>query len=223
MSTTAPSPEELQANLTDLTAKDKETIKKEVTEMEKLNRERLNKAEADLAEMEAGQVKKGLGLDLPFDIKKFVQEGIIFKKDVRIFDDMFADMQTLNHVQRIMAATLVQEVMGDMPLGQPYNLALSAATVSLSIVRLNNTLFPMPNFFDRRTEEYKNFYARKKNLLQSIFQSAEGMVAYLQIIYDNLELASLMDEDAKKKSSQPGNPNDSGSSVTVSESSPTIP
>lgn len=170
-----------------------------IKQVELENEKRLQKAEADLAEMELARSKQVLGADLDFDVTKFITDGNIAKKNIKIFDKMYVDIHTLSQAERILADNLVIEKFGAASNNTSYLDSLEPAILAMAITRVNNTAFPTPDPYNRQTEEYKNNMEKKKKLFDTFLESNMNLVTYLSTLYSNLYQIDDLIGEVKKK------------------------
>ncbi len=138
-----------------------------------------------------------LGYDLEFDVKKFITQGIVEKKNLEVIDGLFADMHTLAKWEDVVAEKLVTERgrgVGIISLSKEYFEAKSVAMLTMSLTRLNNALFTM----EARDDD--DGYVRKLELHDILMKMPGYLVNALVFIYENLDKADAMtSEDPAEK------------------------
>jgi hypothetical protein len=77
---------------------------------------------------------------------------------------------------------------------------MEAAILAISITRLNNQHFPIPDPYKRNDKDAVEALARKRQLFESLLDSNEELIRALSLIYGNLPLAQVLTEEVQKKS-----------------------
>ena len=176
-------------------SKTPEQIAEELKAMEAKNQEKVEAAETTLEAVENKIKRDMLGIDLPFDPNDFIVKGVISKKGIKLPGyEYYLDMHSASKEERLMADTIVQQVMGDMPLGKPYYDALETALLAVSITRINKETYEVPNFDSRKTPEFKNLYNQKVELFKTLLKFPSVIIAGITMIYENLEYADVINE-----------------------------
>lgn len=153
---------------------------------------------------ETEEMRRALGLDIPFDVKTLLTRGVIYKQGLQVGDQMYVDMHTLNKSEDILAERLVELHHGNMPLGKAYLEAKTVAILAMSITRINRDRFPAPSSdpADRGTEGWKVDWELKQALFRSLESMSSGDIDAMMLVYANLDkMDVLIDEAARKKSS----------------------
>jgi hypothetical protein len=152
---------------------------------------------------ETAEMRRALGLDLPFDVRKLITQGIVEQRGMRVADGMYIDMHKLNKAEDIMADRLVEEVHGPMQLTKSYMEAKLLACIAMATTRVNQDLFPVPAWAmsERNTDEYKRAWELKKQLLNTLLEMDPDDTDSLALVYSNLDkMDVLVQEEARKKS-----------------------
>lgn len=153
-----------------------------------------------LEKMDEAQASVQTGESLDFDIDSFIKEGIISKKNIPLMKDkLYVDMQTLTQKQRMFCEQMVRNKWGTMPSDNVYSTAIEAAILAMSITRMNNQQFPMPDMTDKSAAN-KALEGRKVELFEKFLDSSSEFIRGLSLLYTNLALADLLSEQDKKKS-----------------------
>lgn len=143
-------------------------------------------------------IKTGESLD--FDISSFIKEGIIVKTNIPLMPDkLYVDMQTLTQKQRLLCEQMVKEEYGNLPADNVYSTAIEAAMLAMSITRMNNQYFPIPDA-TTKTPENLTLLKKKKKLFDDFMKAPNDFIKALGLLYGNLSLAHLLTEGDKKKS-----------------------
>lgn len=161
------------------------------------------------------------GKDLDFDVKTFIAYGAIRKDNIKIMDKVFADMQSLSQKDKLVAEQLVKARFGNLSANDNvYSTAMESAILSMSILRINNKLYPMPTLemMTKDPKAYAEKFTKKLDLYDMLLDANEKLVSLLSMLYGNLEVADALKEykegvDVAKKSEAPSSQNDSGSSA----------
>lgn len=149
---------------------------------------------------EEADAKALLGLDLDFDPKEFITQGVVTKRGIKVLDKMVVDMKTLTTKERMLAESLVRDKFGSMKLDQVYFTAVEAAVLAMAVIRINNQPFQVPNLNSPNTEEFKALYAKKRQLFETFLEAANDFQSVLSVLYHNLESVQVPDEVTQKKS-----------------------
>lgn len=186
-------------SLSDITNKTPEQIAAELKALEEKTAPQVAATETAMEVAENKLRRELMGADLPFDPNDFIVKGIISKKAIKLpgFEYYF-DMHSASKEERLMADSMVQQVMGDLPIGKPYYDALETALLAMAITRINKETYPVPNFDSRKTEEFKQLYNRKTDLFKLLMKFPSVLIAGLTMIYENLEYAELFNEETQK-------------------------
>jgi len=153
---------------------------------------------------ETEEMRRALGLDIPFDVKTLLTKGFVEKRGLKISDELFIDMHTLTKAEDILAERLVEEFNGPMQLSKAYLEAKQVAVLAIAITRVNRDRFPVPDLdpANRNTDDWKTDWELKRNLHRALLGMTSGDIHVLGLVYSNLsEMDILLDEEAKKKSS----------------------
>ncbi len=111
-----------------------------------------------------------------------------------------------------MAERLAAEEFGGaigLTLGKSYFESKYAATLAMSITRINNAVFPVPNYQaemskDEKTQlAWKADWDNKAELLGIILQMPSHLVDTLSIVHAGLNKVDVSSEAARKKYSTP--------------------
>ena len=160
--------------------------------------------ETAMDQAEAQDLSDALGLDVPFDVNLLLTRGIIEKKGMKVGEDFFIDMHTLNGDEDVLAEILVDEVYGRLPLSGARDTAKDICTVAVAITRINNADFPVPPIDKalRGSDEFKSAWKLKTEQVDFIRKLNTPDIRALVLVYQNLKkMDILIDEAAKKKSS----------------------
>jgi hypothetical protein len=186
-----------------LSDEEKEKIRQQLNQAEGASAggENERKLEKAIEEQDAKNLRESLGLDLDFDVKAFITQGVIVKKGIKVNDKMFVDMKTLTTKERMVAEALVRDRFPGMKLDTVYLTAIEAAMVAMSITRINNVPFENPDVSQPLSNEVnKGLYAGKNKLFDMLMESSNEVVTMLSVIYKNLEAVSTPSEKIQKKS-----------------------
>jgi hypothetical protein len=229
-----PGEDELEA----LTGKSPDQIKSELLAMQQRNTARLEKAGQDIQSGDEAAAAALSGADLDYDVRTLITRGIIQKEGIQVLSNMKVDMHTLDKKERMLADIMVGMVYGQIdPTSNAYYQAIEPAMLAVAITKIkvkrgeeeHVETYEVPNFRDRNkleyVERYKALMTNKLKLFDMLLDSSTELVTTLTLINQQLELADVLigKEDAKKNSSAPGTPSESGSSAESSSSSPTTP
>ena len=149
--------------------------------------------EARLASDEAREEKEQTGEDLDFDLVSFITDGIITKTAIKLREDLYADMHSLTAMERGYAERMVREKFGNLPMDNFYFSSLETALLAMSITRLNNMKFPVPDR-DGDAKTFEENYKRKVELMNNLLKSSADFVRALSLIYQNLNLVDMLKE-----------------------------
>ena len=147
-------------------------------------------------------MREVLGLDLDFDPLKFITEGVIIRKNLEVVaGKIFVDMKSLTTKERMLAEAMVRDRFGNMRLDNVYLTAIEAAMMSVSIIRINNAVFPNPDISKPMTDEMnKKLYEAKNQLFDMFMDTSNELVTMLSILYKNLEAVAVPPVETQKKS-----------------------
>ncbi len=174
------------------------------------NREAQNKLNEAQESADRAEAISALGLDLDFDPRKLLTDGIIEKKGLKVLENFFIDIHTLDKREDILADRLVAQVFGGglgLSIGKPYLECKMAATLAVAITRCNKVIFKVPDFAAERGDDeisrkvWDANWASKVELLDIILKLPSHLVDTLIIIYTNLEKSDFLQEDEGQKKS----------------------
>lgn len=184
----------------ELTGKTPEQLKEEMAKAEAPS-DKEKKFDSQIAEMEEAERKEVTGEDLDFDIEKFIVEGVVSKKNIKLVDGVYIDMQTLTQKQQIVADRMVKGVVGSNPVRDlSFYDTMEVAVLAMAITRMNNQKFPMPDPTGPDKEAFKEALERKEFLFRKLLDSSTVMIQALSLTYGNLPFAEALSEDGQKKS-----------------------
>lgn len=152
---------------------------------------------------ETAEMRRALGLDVPFDVRKLLTTGIVERRGMQVGTDMFIDMHTLNKAEDIMADRLVEQTVGPMELTKSYLETKVVAVLAMAITRVNSQLFPVPSMdpADRGTDEWKAAWDIKRTFMMTLLQMQGDDIDALSMVYTRLDqMDILVEEEARKKS-----------------------
>jgi hypothetical protein len=167
-----------------------------LTEKDKLLQEAMEKSET-------AEMRRALGLDVPFDVKKIITTGSVERRGMQVGDNLYLDMHTLTKMEDIMAERLVEELIGPMALTKSYLESKFTATLAMAITRVNSELFPAPSYKpeDRGTDPWREAWEKKKNLFEMLLNMRPDDVDNISLIYTKLDRMDMLNkEDEAKKS-----------------------
>lgn len=146
--------------------------------------------------------KDSLGLDLDFDVKAFITEGVIVKRGIQVSDKVYVDMRTLTTKERMLAEAMVRDKFGNMKLDSVYLTAIEAAMMAVSITRINNQKFDNPDVSKSIQQDKENaaLYEHKRELFEAFLDSSNELVTMISVIYKNLESVQSPGVEVIKKS-----------------------
>ncbi len=181
----------------EITGKTPEEFKAELAQAEPSEREK--ELEAKLIGVEADEKKDITGEDIDFDLEKFITEGVVFRKNIRLVEGVYVDMQTLTQRQQVLADRMVRSYLGsNPPRDLPYFDVMEAAVLAVAVTRMNNQHFPIPG--KTNSEEDRLAAERKTYLFEKFLDAPVAMIQALSFIYGNLPLRQALSEDGTKKS-----------------------
>jgi hypothetical protein len=167
------------------------------TEKDKVIAEAIDKTET-------AEMRRALGLDIPFDVRALLIRGVVEKRGMKVASDLFIDMHTLTKAEDILAEKLVEAFHGPMELTKAYLEAKLVATITIAITRINQDLFPVPDPLDpaaRSNDEWRTAWEAKRGLFRAFMALPAGDVDALGTVYANLgRMDELIQEEARKKS-----------------------
>lgn len=188
-------------------SKTDDQLKAEIDQLRAQSAGEVDEFQAVQSEMETKQLRENLGLDLDFDIEKFITEGVVEKKGIKLFDGVYADMHTLTKSEDFLCDEITTGVLKDVakqaanqsgekydeksgvPRDDTYFRTRSLATAAMAITRLNNKLYPSPGDF--RTPD-KDKLALKKSLLEYLVRLPNKKADWVLVIYSNLEIVDIL-------------------------------
>jgi hypothetical protein len=196
-----------------------DVIKKQLLAMEAANKPLEDSFDALIQSKEAKDTRDAMGMDIEFDIDSLILQGSIERKGIFLAKGFpYFDMHTLTKEEDMLAEEFVQEIIGNtIKVDKVYYEKKEVAVLAMAITRMNNARFPKP---DKRSMDEKlyNYCIEKKKLLMSTLTvSQNNTVSALSLIYSNLALADVLSDEAKKKSEELLDQENSGQSVTNSD------
>lgn len=160
--------------------------------------------EKALQDKQAKDFREALGLDLDFDPKAFITQGVIIRKGIKVAENVYVDMRSLTTKERMMAEALVRDAYGVMRLDAVYLTAIEAAMMAMSITRINRQTYESPDVSkplnDPKEPANKLLYDNKVTLFNMFMDSSNELVTMLSVIYKNLEAVAVPTEEELKKS-----------------------
>jgi hypothetical protein len=169
------------------------------TSKEKLITEAIEKSETE-------EMRRAMGLDIPFNVHTLLTRGVVEQRGMKITDDLYIDMHTLNKAEDVMAERLVEISQGAMTLSKAYLEAKTVAILTMAITRVNKERFPVPDLDPamRTSDGWKTDWEGKQALMRAVMGMPSNDVDALMLVYANLDkMDVLVEEEARPKSSRP--------------------
>jgi hypothetical protein len=169
------------------------------TSKETLINEAIEKSETE-------EMRRAMGLDIPFNVHTLLTRGIVEQRGMKISDDFYLDMHTLNKAEDVLAERLVEIFNGPLTLSKAYLEAKTVAILAMAITRVNKDRFAVPDLDPamRTTDGWKIDWDGKQALMRAIMGMPSADVDALMLVYANLEkMDVLVEESARPKSSRP--------------------
>jgi hypothetical protein len=186
-----------------------ETLEKsprELAEELKKSMESNTEREAEMSGAIVGVEQKAMdeatGRDLDFDIKAFITEGSISKKNIPVIPGKtYVDMHSLSNKEMIIVAEMLREVAPSLKPETPeYEALRETIVITMAVTRVNNMEIPIvAKIASARNEVDKANYEKKKVFLNTLLDADDIMIRAFAMLYNTLSVADVLKETVRKK------------------------